>query len=74
MAPSSFAYADPYTQNNGWEPEALVNFVALMGASWRNALDSQGAKQGEVLTMEQLIENVGNSEPLNAALWLMIRR
>ncbi len=54
--------ADPYMQNNGWEPEALVNFVGLMGSSWHHAVDSSGAKLGEVLTMEQLIDNVRKSD------------
>jgi hypothetical protein len=36
----------------------LVNFVGLMGSSWQHATDAEGKELGEVLTMDQLIDNV----------------
>lgn len=43
--------------NNGWEPEALVNFVALMGSSWHGSTAADGTALSEVMTMDQLIDN-----------------
>ena len=48
------------SQNNGWEPEALVNFVALMGSSWHGSTAADGTALNEVMTMEQLIDNASH--------------
>lgn len=36
----------------------MINFVALMGSSWQDAKDKSGASLSEMMTMEQLIDNV----------------
>lgn len=46
------------SQRNGWEPSALVNWVALMGSSWKNATHAHGTPLQEILTMDELISNV----------------
>ena len=48
------------SKNNGWEPEALVNFVALMGSSWHGSAAADGTALNEVMTMDQLIDNASH--------------
>lgn len=45
----------------GWEPEALLNFVALMGASWHKSTSRSGQPLGEAMTMDEMIDNVSRS-------------
>lgn len=45
-------------KHNGWEPEALINFVALMGSSWHGAKSADGSPLTEILAMDDLIANV----------------
>lgn len=54
--------------DKGYEPEALINFVALMGynhhheAEGRNKLSPDEEKNSEVMTMDRLIEGVSRDE------------
>ena len=52
------------SKNNGWEPEALVNFVALMGSSWHGSAAADGTALNEVMTMDQLIDNASHRSRL----------
>lgn len=46
-------------QKDGWEPEAVVNYVALMSASWDAATKEDGSPiTDQVMTMTDLIRNV----------------
>jgi hypothetical protein len=45
------------SQTKGAEPEALVNFAALLGARWHDA-PSDGKKAVDTMSMDELIEKV----------------
>lgn len=62
-APRISADVPYFLQNRGYEPEALLNFVALMGWSRQAhvSVDTPAPQDGdtsEVLTMQDLIDNV----------------
>ena len=45
-------------QERGFEPSALTNAVAMLGASWRGALSAKGEPLSDYMTMEDMIRNV----------------
>jgi hypothetical protein len=46
-----------WTQSKGAEPEALVNFAALLGARWHDA-SGDDKKAVDIMSMPELIDKV----------------
>lgn len=53
-------HVDVY-RREGYEPEALVNFVALMGFNWHTGSSHSLVDTKEILKMDEMIKRVSSS-------------